>query len=210
MYNFFKTTLIVILVVSTVWLLLRINSYLDFRAEQLEGPEANKPVEYRGVRMRQGDFVLHHVVSPRLNRFAKALVQQSSFTLWSLLYALYGMVGNYIYYLMTLVGPRKRQTADRAKAAARFTARTVLAALCGVVSFLLVRWLASPVGKAVGSWIPVGAESSNDWTVHSVSDSFLFLPILAGIFIGTFFKQLEMIFTSVMTFMQKAFSGGTK
>ena len=202
----FRAIFLVFLVAATFWAILRTKSAIDFRENYLESPEAKKMIEYHGVRMKQGDFVLHYLVEERVNSLAASLVQRDSITLWGFLYALYGMLGNYLFYLMRLVRSEKPKFSG-AKAATRFAVRLTLASLCGYLCFLLIRPLTSPLGEFFGGWISKETPGSEGWTIHSVSDSFLFFPVLAGASIGSFYERLDGLLKATMRSLEHGYQG---
>lgn len=200
-----KTILLVALAAVTIWVILRSRSALDFRETYLESPAASQIVEYQGVRMTQGDFVLHYAVKDRVNPFAAALVRQDSSTLWGLLYLLHGLLGCYLYYLMSLI--QQDRSEPGMKFATRLLARLGLAALSGILCYLLVKPIASPVGNLLGNWVPKITPESKSWTVHSVSDAGLFFPVLAGASLGAFYKSLEGLLRAFIGRLETWFGG---
>lgn len=199
-----RAFLLLVLVAATTWLILRTNRAIDFREEYLVGPEAEKMVEYNGVMMRHADFIFHYAV--QLDPLGSALVRQNASTQWMLLYSLYGVLGNFFYYLMDFLRNVRRKSSG-SKLVARFMARALLAGLCGWACFLLVMAIDSPIGNLLGFEISMANAPNQSPAGYSVRDSLLVFPFAAGAFISTFYEKLEGILAAFLGMIEKKFSG---
>lgn len=187
-----KTVALILVIIATVLLLLRTYSLIHL------GLDAQ--ITYKGTQMRQGHFLAQYIIPAGKDPLTATLLEQSSDVLWGLLYASWGLVGSYMFYLYAMLKPKIEGRGEGASGVARFAVRSTLAALCGVVCFFLVRVLVSPIGKAI--WIPPKSDA-RALTTDSVSESFIFLPILAGMFLDSFLGHLHDLLAAFMNWFKR-------
>jgi hypothetical protein len=188
-----RKTLLVLVILPIVWAGFEVSEARNVEHAIRSAPDAAEQVNCKGTRMTNADCDLVAIAKSNTGPITYFLINQDISTLWATLYLLAGLAGVVIsYWLLALRGtPARDFDWDR------IAFRLLVGAAAGFICYFLVKlpapWVSGSQGVAKAD--APGIENAGPYALY---ESLEVLPVLAGLFLSTFFEQLQGVLKRLM------------
>lgn len=200
-----KKVMLVAVIVPLLWAGFEVSQARNARMAILSASDASAITNCRGTQMTNSDCYLTVLAKTSTSSIEYFLLNLDLNSLWCSIYVIAGISGGvFSYWLMALQGASSRDFDWN-----RIFFRTLLGGGAGFICYLLAK-LPSPLFTTSFA-LPRNVPGIGNARGYALYESLEFLPVLAGLFLGTFFESLREILVAQMNrFKATTSAGGEK
>jgi hypothetical protein len=199
-----KKFVLVVAILPLLWAGFKVSEARNVRWFILNASGAKDPVMCNGTEMTRADCYLLVVTKNNTSAITYFLINLDFGFLWIVLYILAGLAGVVASFWLLALQVTAVSDFDWNQILFRF----LLGAVSGFICYLLVK-LSTLLGSGGSAVLATGALGNRSANTYAMYESLEAFPMLAGLFLSTFFEELKGILIKVMNWVKSPHTTGS-